>query len=74
MLCVLKSVFKHFLGLASLSKQLGHSSVHVTSKYCHAKEGESASSFIDLSTDDVAEAELTVEHHYKLQDEEIDKK
>ena len=40
--------------------------IHVTSKYCHAKEGESASSFIDLSTDDVAEAELTVEHHYKV--------
>ena len=38
----------------------------VTSNYCHAKPGESASSYIDLSTDDVAEAELTVEHHYKV--------
>jgi len=67
--------FRHFYAttslqngcdLSSLSIQLGHSGVHITSKYCHAKDGESASSFIDLSTDDVAEAELTVEHHYKV--------
>ena len=66
--------FRHFYAttslqngcdLASLSKQLGHSGVHVTSKYCHAKEGESASSFIDLSTDDMPETSLTVNHMYK---------
>jgi len=52
-------------GLATLSKQMGHSGIQVTSRYCHAKPGEAASCYIDLSTTDIEESELTVEHKFR---------
>ena len=50
--------------LATLSKQMGHSGIQVTSRYCHAKPGEAASCYINLSTTDIDESELTVEHKF----------